>query len=68
MVANKNSDVSNGQRNSLFPNGVTATAICWAKSTGWGGRDRTSEWRNQNPLETSIKSTAILKFWVHCTI
>ena len=21
-----------------------------AKETGWGGRDRTSEWRNQNPL------------------
>jgi len=32
------------------------------KSTGWGGRDRTSEWRNQNPLISSTKSATVLKF------
>jgi len=36
--------------------------------SGWGGRDRTSEWRNQNPLQSSIKSTGILIFHVRSTI
>ena len=29
--------------------------------TGWGGRDRTSEWRNQNQLDYSTISTRIWK-------
>ncbi len=31
-------------------------------AAGWGGRDRTSEWRNQNPLGSRRKSAAILNF------
>jgi hypothetical protein len=30
---------------------------------GWGGRDRTSEWRNQNPLDYSAISRRIWKKW-----
>jgi hypothetical protein len=30
-------------------------------STGWGGRDRTSEWRNQNQLDYSTISRRIWK-------
>ena len=26
------------------------TLSTFGRVTGWGGRDRTSEWRNQNPL------------------
>ncbi len=33
-----------GQEHSCFHNKLSAL------SPGWGGRDRTSEWRNQNPL------------------
>ena len=29
---------------------------------GWGGRDRTSEWRNQNPLNSRVKSMNLLSF------
>jgi hypothetical protein len=29
---------------------------------GLGGRDRTSEWRNQNPLNTTTKSMSFLNF------
>jgi len=32
-------------------------------SAGWGGRDRTSEWRNQNPLDYSAVSRRIWKKW-----
>ena len=28
---------------------------------GWGGRDRTSEWGNQNPAASSAISTRVLK-------
>src|ERR1700756_5173548 len=30
---------------------------------GWGGRDRTSEWRNQNPLDYSTISRRAWKRW-----
>jgi hypothetical protein len=36
-------------------------AIRRAKSNGWGGRDRTSEWRNQNQLDCSTISGRIWK-------
>jgi hypothetical protein len=29
---------------------------------GWGGRDRTSEWRNQNPINSRVISTSLLNF------
>jgi hypothetical protein len=31
---------------------------------GWGGRDRTSEWQNQNPLVPTETSTEILNLHV----
>jgi hypothetical protein len=30
---------------------------------GWGGRDRTSEWRNQNPFDFPIISRRVWKKW-----
>ncbi|MEY9230640.1 hypothetical protein ABIF68_009962 [Bradyrhizobium japonicum] len=30
-------------------------------ASGWGGRDRTSEWRNQNPLDSSTTSMRVWK-------
>ena len=30
-------------------------------SAGWGGRDRTSEWRNQNPFDYAMISRRIWK-------
>ena len=33
-------------------------SICYH---GWGGRNRTSAWRNQNPIGFAVKSTSILK-------
>ena len=33
-----------------------------ALSPGWGGRDRTSEWRNQNPLNSRVESMNLLSF------
>ena len=32
-------------------------------SAGWGGRDRTSEWRNQNPLDYPTISRRVWKKW-----
>jgi hypothetical protein len=40
----------NGQRTRAIQNEATKKAIRRTISIGWGGRDRTSEWRNQNPL------------------
>jgi hypothetical protein len=50
------------QWNRVIRNEATQKAIERAISIGWGGRDRTSEWRNQNPLNTIIKSMALLNF------
>jgi hypothetical protein len=35
-----------------FPGLLRAGCVAWPNAglPGWGGRDRTSEWRNQNPL------------------
>jgi len=46
-----------------FPNEAAQEAIQRIISTGWGGRDRTSEWRNQNPLDYSMISRRIWKKW-----
>jgi hypothetical protein len=37
-----------------------------AGHAGWGGRDRTSEWRNQNPLDYSMILTRIWKKAQNC--
>jgi len=34
---------------------------------GWGGRDRTSEWRNQNPVNSRVRSISLLNFPVPFT-
>ena len=36
--------------------------------TGWGGRDRTSEWRNQNPPDYSMIPTRIWKNAQNCAL
>ena len=40
------------------------TLSTFGRVTGWGGRDRTSEWRNQNQLDYSTISTGIWKKWI----
>src|ERR1700744_4226859 len=44
-----------GQNSLKIPINAGFVALLWTLSlvervVGWGGRDRTSEWRNQNPL------------------
>jgi len=50
----------NGQLNRAIQNKATKKAIRRAILIGWGGRDRTSEWRNQNPLTCArIRGSAV---------
>jgi hypothetical protein len=51
----------NAQWNCAIRNEATQKAIKRAISTGWGGRDRTSEWRNQNQFDYSTISKRIWK-------
>jgi hypothetical protein len=45
----------------LVPNLATRTEHIETGLPGWGGRTRTSEWRNQNPPNSRVASEPILK-------
>jgi hypothetical protein len=41
---------------------VMKKADLLSNANGWGGRDRTAEWRNQDQMNTRIKSMTFLNF------
>ena len=58
----------NGQQNRAMQNEATPKAIKRAISIGWGGRDRTSEWRNQNQIDYLTISKRIWKKGSKCPL